>query len=176
VQLLLHGLLAISQASLTSLAAACKATGTHAREPSDGSVVIVTHTVPSPTRELLEELLANVTTNFGLQKRYNLKVSVIRSDNELAKGVATRKWLEKSGITFEPSPLHTQDLNGVSERTEGVIFMKGLCMRVQARLPHKLWRETINAAVYLHNRTPRAKNRWATPYTLFHGYLGERRN
>jgi hypothetical protein len=47
-------------------------------------------------------------------------------------------------------------------------------MRVQARLPHKLWREAINAAVYLHNRTPKAKNRCATPYTLFHGYLGER--
>jgi hypothetical protein len=41
-------------------------------------------------------------------------------------------------------------------------------------IPHKLWREAINAAVYLHNRTPRAKNRWATPYTLFHGYLGEK--
>jgi hypothetical protein len=41
-------------------------------------------------------------------------------------------------------------------------------------LPHKLWREAINAAVYLYNRTPRAKNRWATSYTLFHGYLGER--
>jgi hypothetical protein len=52
--------------------------------------------------------------------------------------------------------------------------MKGRCMRVQARLPHKLWREAINAAVYLYNRTPRAKNRWATFYTLFHGYLGER--
>jgi hypothetical protein len=37
-----------------------------------------------------------------------------------------------------------------------------------------LWREAINAAVYLHNRTLRAKNRWATPYTLFHGYLGKR--
>jgi hypothetical protein len=41
-------------------------------------------------------------------------------------------------------------------------------------LPHKLWREAINAAVYLHNRTLRAKNRWAISYTLFHGYLGER--
>jgi hypothetical protein len=99
---------------------------------------------------------------------------VIRSDNELAKGMATRKWLKKSGITFEPSPSHIQDLNGVSERIGGVIFMKGRCMRVQARLPHKLWREAINAAVYLHNRTPRAKNRWVIPYTLFHGYLGER--
>jgi hypothetical protein len=109
-----------------------------------------------------------------LQKRYTLKISMICSDNELAKGMVTRKWLEKSGITFEPSPSYTQDFNGVSERTRGVIFMKERCMRVQARLPHKLWREVINAAVYLYNRTPRAKNRWATLYTLFHGYLGER--
>jgi hypothetical protein len=109
-----------------------------------------------------------------LQKRYTLKISVIRSDNELAKGMITRKWLIKSGITFEPSPPHTQNFNSISERIGEVIFIKERCMRVQARLPHKLWRKTINAAVYLHNRTPKAKNRWATPYTLFHGYLGER--
>jgi hypothetical protein len=71
-----------------------------------------------------------------LQKRYILKISVICSDNKLAKGMVTRKWLEKSGITFEPSFSHIQDLNGVSERTGGVIFMKERCMRVQARLPH----------------------------------------
>jgi hypothetical protein len=110
-----------------------------------------------------------------LQKRYILKILIIRSDNELAKGITTRKWLKKSGITFEPSPSHTQDFNDISERIKGVIFMKKRCMRVQTRLPHKLWREAINAAIYLHNRTPRAKNRWATPYTLFHGYLGKKK-
>jgi hypothetical protein len=109
-----------------------------------------------------------------LQKRYILKISVICSDNELAKGMVTRKWLEKSGITFEPSPSHTQNFNGVSERIKEIIFIKGRCMRVQARLPHKLWRKAINAAVYLYNRISKAKNRWATPYTLFHGYLGKR--
>jgi hypothetical protein len=65
-----------------------------------------------------------------LQKRYILKILVIRSDNELAKGMATRKWLEKSGITFESSPLYTQDFNGVFKRIRGVIFMKERCMRV----------------------------------------------
>jgi hypothetical protein len=63
---------------------------------------------------------------------------VIRSNNELTKGNATKAWLEKSGITFKPSPPHTQDLNGVAERMGGIMFHKSRSMRVQAKLPHKL--------------------------------------
>jgi hypothetical protein len=111
---------------------------------------------------------------YWLLRRYKLKISVIRSDNELIKGNATKHWLETMGISHEPSAAHTQNQNGRAERTGGVVFSKGRSMRIHARLPHKLWREAVNASVYLHNRTPRAQNHWATPYTLFHTYVAER--
>jgi hypothetical protein len=73
-----------------------------------------------------------------LRERYNLRISVIRNNNELIKGNATKAWLERSGITFKPSPPYTQNLNGVAKRMEEMMFHKNRSMRVQAKLPHKL--------------------------------------
>jgi hypothetical protein len=69
-------------------------------------------------------LEALISCSKWLRERYNLRISVICSDNELIKGNATKAWLEKSGITFEPSPPYIQDLNNVAERMGGVIFHK----------------------------------------------------
>ena len=103
-------------------------------------------------------------------KRYNLKVLVIRSDNELNRGHTT-KWLRDQGITFEPSAPETHDQNGRAERSGGVIMEKSRAMRVGAKLPHNLWVETVNSATYLFNRTPRYSNSWKTPYELFYSYI-----
>ena len=46
-------------------------------------------------------------------------------------------------------------------------------MRIGARLPHDLWQETVNSAVYLFNRTPRYSNNWQTPYERFYTYLDQ---
>jgi hypothetical protein len=110
------------------------------------------------SKEESGSLEALISCSKWLRERYNLRISVIRSDNELIKGNATKAWLERSGITFKPSPPYTQDLNDVAERMGGVMFYKSRSMRVQAKLPHKLWREAVSAGVYLHNRTPKAKN------------------
>jgi hypothetical protein len=119
-------------------------------------------------------LKALILCSKWLRERYNLRISVIRSNNELIKGNATKAWLEKSGITFELFPPYTQDFNGVAERMGEVMFHKSRSMRVQAKLPYKLWREVVLAGVYLHNRTPKAKNDWNTFYTLFQRYIAKR--
>jgi hypothetical protein len=111
---------------------------------------------------------------YWLLRRYKLKIFVIRSNNELIKGNAITHWLKIMGVSHEPSAAYTQNQNGRAERTRGVVFSKDRSMRIHARLPHKLWRKAVNASVYLHNRTPRAQNHWATPYTLFHTYIAER--
>jgi hypothetical protein len=77
-------------------------------------------------------------------------------------------------ISHESSAAHTQNQNGRAERIRSVVFSKGRSMRIHARLPHKLWREAVNAFVYLYNRTSRAQNHWATPYTLFRTYIIEK--
>ncbi|XP_044716029.1 uncharacterized protein HRG_10203 [Hirsutella rhossiliensis] len=40
-------------------------------------------------------------------------------------------------------------------------------MRIAAKLPHDLWKETVEAACYLKNRTPRNPKLWMTPLELF---------
>ena len=102
-----------------------------------------------------------------METRYGLKIEVIRSDNELGRK-RTLQWLHSKGIKFEPSAPRTQEQNGVAERSGGVIIEKTRAMRIAANLPHDLWKEIVNTAVYLHNRTPRYAQGWKTPYEVFH--------
>jgi hypothetical protein len=46
-------------------------------------------------------------------------------------------------------------------------------MCIRAKLPHDLWQETVNTAVYLYNRTLRYANDWQTLYKRFYKYLGQ---
>jgi hypothetical protein len=67
---------------------------------------------------------------------------------------AKEAWMYEQGILFEPSAPDTHDQNGRAERLGGVIIAKGRSMRIRAKLPHDLWQETVNTAVYLYNQTP----------------------
>ena len=102
-----------------------------------------------------------------MKERFGLKIQVIRSDNELGRK-RTLRWLRSKGIEFEPSAPRTQDQNGRAERSGGVIMEKSRAMRISANLPHDLWKEIVNTAVYLHNRTPREAQAWKTPYEVFY--------
>jgi hypothetical protein len=110
-----------------------------------------------------------------IRLRYNLKVNTIRSDNELGRR-RTLKWLRSQGITFEPSAPHTQAQNGTAERSGGVITERARAMRIAANLPHDLWNEIVNCAVYLRDRTPRESNGWISPYERFYTYLANGRS
>lgn len=105
--------------------------------------------------------------------KYNLDVSVIRSDNELNRK-KTREWLRSQGISLEISAPRTQAQNGVAERSGGVIIEKARAMRLSAKLPHNLWNEIVNCAVYLRDRTPRESNGWKSPYEQFYSYTNRR--
>ena len=48
---------------------------------------------------------------------------------------------------------------------------KAKTMWILANLPHDLWKEIINSAVYLYNRTPREAQGWKTPYEVFYTAL-----
>jgi hypothetical protein len=109
-----------------------------------------------------------------IQRKYKLDVGIIRSDNEL-KRKKTLQWLHTQGITFEPSAPNTQAQNGVAERSGGVIIEKARAMRISANLPHDLWNEIVNCAVYLRDRTPRESNKWKSPYERFYSFLAGKR-
>jgi GAG-pre-integrase domain len=109
-----------------------------------------------------------------IRQKYKLKVDVIRSDNELGRK-KTLRWLRSQTITFEPSAPRTQDQNGTAERSGGVVIGKARAMRIGANLPHDLWDEIVNCAVYLRDRTPRESNGWKSPYEKFHTFLANGR-
>ena len=107
-----------------------------------------------------------------LERRHGLQVKVIRSDNELFTR-KTHSWLQKKKIDCEPSAPRTPQQNGKAERSGGVIITRARSMRLSANLPHDLWKEIVNAAVYLYNRTPREKLGWKTPYEVFYTHTAK---
>lgn len=105
-----------------------------------------------------------------IRLKHKLDVSVIRADNELGRK-KTQNWLRSQGISFEPSAPNTQAQNGIAERSGGVIIEKARAMRISANLPHDLWNEIVNCAVYLRDRTPRESNGWKSSHEKFHTYV-----
>ena len=101
-----------------------------------------------------------------MEKHFNIQVKYIRADNEMNRK-RTLSWMRSKGITFEPSAPRTQAQNGAAERSGGVIMEKARAMRISAKLPHDLWKEIINAATYLYNRTPKESQDWKSPYEVF---------
>lgn len=99
----------------------------------------------------------------------NLRILRIRSDNELAKGKRTSRWLRSAGIDFEPSAPRTQAQNGVAERSGGEVIKKARAMAIASKIPKDLWKEVVDAAAYLHNRTPKESLGWRSPFESFHG-------
>src|SRR5579871_1097629 len=127
---------------------------------------MTTHGEEKETLRILKDFIP------WIQAKYKLQVGTIRADNEL-KRKKTLDWLRKQGIDFEPSAPNTQAQNGVAERSGGVITEKARAMRISANLPHDLWNEIVNCAVYLRDRTPRESNGWKSPYEKFYTYLAQ---
>ena len=98
-----------------------------------------------------------------IEVQYSFKPKAIRSDGELfSKEV--RKELKLRSIESKRSAPNTQAQNGGAERSGGVIMEKARTMRIAANLPHNLWKDIVEAACYLRNRTPLERNRWQSPF------------
>ncbi|KID94461.1 polyprotein, partial [Metarhizium majus ARSEF 297] len=98
-----------------------------------------------------------------IEVQYSFKPKAIRSDSELfSKEV--RKELKLRSIESKRSAPNTQAQNGGAERSGGVIMEKARTMRIAANLPHNLWKDIVEAACYLRNRTPLERNRWQSPF------------
>ncbi|CAE7034426.1 hypothetical protein PTTW11_05430 [Pyrenophora teres f. teres] len=127
----------------------------------------ISFNVTSKTQDELvsvtKEFLAITNDNWGFKTRY------IRSDGEKGLG---NEWKEliaaKEGITFTPSPPDTPDQNGLAERSGGVIMATARKLRIQSRLPHKLWPHIVAHATRLLNRIPVQRKDWQTPFEMVH--------
>src|SRR5712664_3721173 len=106
-----------------------------------------------------------------IRHKFILKVDVIRSDNELSRK-KTLRWLRTQTITRHHGP----KTRTVLPSAQGVwLSGKRAALRIGANLPHDLWDEIVNCAVYLRERTPRESKGWTSPYEKFHAFLANGR-
>lgn len=104
-----------------------------------------------------------------LKVRFDCQTAFLRSDGEKSLGHAFSQELRRRGITWETSSPYTPQQNGNSEQSGHLIILKARALRVGANLPDRLWPETVQAAVYIFNRTPSRRLGWRTPFELLHG-------
>lgn len=109
-----------------------------------------------------------------LLNQHKTRPKVLETDNELARSIKIKRYLSRLGIVIEPSSPNTPAQNGGAERSGGVIMSRARAMRAHAKLPKFLHFETLGAAVYLNNRTPKQSLGWRTPYEVFHTYFYRR--
>ncbi len=111
-----------------------------------------------------------------VERRWGFKIKIIYGNGETAAkfGSGFQAWVAEEGITMETSPPHTQDQNGLAERSGGVIITRSWNMKQTANLPDKLWPEIVHCAGYLLNRSPTKSLGWQTLIGYIEKYLGNR--
>jgi hypothetical protein len=110
-----------------------------------------------------QEFLIITNDNWGFTTRY------IQSDGEAGLRNKWRDLIATRGITFNVSPPETPDQNGLAERSGGVIMSIARKLRIQSKLPHKLWPYIVSHATRILNRIPVQRKRWQTPFEMVHG-------
>lgn len=108
-----------------------------------------------------------------VKHEFNLYLCRIHRDNDPAFGNDYTTWITRKGITEEPTAPYTSAQNGPAERSGGVLATKAGSMIIGANLPQELWPEAIQAAAYLHNRSPQQSLEWETPFQRLHKWLRE---
>ena len=64
------------------------------------------------------------------------------------------EWIQKEGITFEPSAPYSQEQNGVSERTGRTIMDMTRATILEGNIDDDLWPELVLAMTYVKNNRP----------------------
>lgn len=135
-----------------------------------------TSTMIDDTTSWLEEpLMRSKDEAFGtyvvyearLQTQYGIKVKEVRSDcggeftsQDFLDHLTQQGTIQR--LTVHDTPQH----NGLAERTHGTIFNMVRSMLISSGLPHNLWGEAHQHAVWLFNRTPHARVDFRTPYEM----------
>ena len=112
-----------------------------------------------------------MTQNFVayVEKKFNVIVEGIRSDNakELCRD-ALKFYLQK-GIEHQTSCTDTPQQNGVVKRKHRHLLDIAKALSFQFKAPMSFWGECVQCATYLINRTPLSSLNYITPYEkLFH--------
>ncbi|PWI64064.1 hypothetical protein PCL_00025 [Purpureocillium lilacinum] len=124
--------------------------------------------------ETQDEILGHLQSlRNRVKHEFNLYLCRIHSDNDPAFGNDYTTWITRKGITDEPTAPYMSAQNGPVERSGGVLATKARSMIIGANFPQEMWPEAIEAAAYLHNRSPHQSLDWETPFQRLHNWLRE---
>ncbi|GJT43032.1 retrovirus-related pol polyprotein from transposon TNT 1-94 [Tanacetum coccineum] len=104
-----------------------------------------------------------------VERQYNKKVKIVRSDNGTEIICLNEFFFLEHGIMHETSCTGTPQQNGRVERKHRHILNVARALRFQANLPIDFWGECVLTAGYLINRTPSMVLKGKTPYELLDG-------
>jgi IS30 family transposase len=103
-----------------------------------------------------------------VERQYNRKVKIVRSDNG-TEFTCMKSYFLEQGIIFQTSCTGTPQQNGRVERKHRHILNVARALHFQGNLPIEFWGECILTAGYLINRTPTSILNGKTPYEVLHG-------
>lgn len=107
-----------------------------------------------------------------VQRQFNSKVKIIRSDNalELGKGTVTSELLLSQGILHQTSCISTPQQNGIVERKHGHFLETSRALLFQSSLPISYWGDCVLMSTFLINRYPSKVLNGKTPHEVLFGY------
>lgn len=110
---------------------------------------------------------SDIALEFKKFLKMNDSINRIRCDNapEYVSG-ELRRVADSMGVTIDPCPPHTPQLNGVAERINKTLFEKARALLYDSKLPKNCWGYAIQVAAYLHNRIPSSSIGDVTPFEL----------
>ena len=107
-----------------------------------------------------------------VQKQYNAKIKVLRSDNggEYVNRVF-QSFLQTHGIIHQKTCPYTPEQNGVSERKNRHLLDMARCILFSAHCPKDLWGDAIIASTHLINRLPSSVLLGKVPFEVLASYV-----
>ena len=105
-----------------------------------------------------------------VENKFQTKIGTLFSNNG-GEYIALRDFLRQHGITHLPSPPHTPQHNGLSERKHRHIVETGLTLLSTASIPKDYWTYAFSAAVYLINRLPTPILEMQSPFSKIFGTI-----
>ncbi|GKB68352.1 retrovirus-related pol polyprotein from transposon TNT 1-94 [Tanacetum coccineum] len=99
-----------------------------------------------------------------------MRVKELRSDNGTEfRNYKLEEFCDENGISQNFSSPYTPEQNGVTERRNKTLIEAARTMLNSAKLPKQLWREAVNTACYIQNRSIIVKRHGKTSFDMFRG-------